>query len=165
MTQLVATNLRHVLERNHAEVVSLLVGGASQSEVAQQFGVARSTVLRFVERNQAEIDAKAGRVAKAVEDYAIASKANRIAGLDDLRQRIEAWINERGLLERTITTTDTAEIVRERFAREVSAELRSVYRAAAEELGHLPRPETNVNIDARTIIVREYHGVDPARIE
>ena len=107
--------------------------------------VSRQAVLGFKKRHEHQLMPLVAEVEKRIEDYAIAQKVNRIAGLDALSRQVQAWIDERGLMERSEITTENAVIVRERFAREVSSELRAIYRAAAEELGHLPKSEPGAN--------------------
>lgn len=95
-------------------------------------------------------------IADAIMQHGIAVKANRIAGLDRLADEVRAVIDERGMIERTTTTTESAEIVRERFARELPAELRAIYRAVAEEMGQLPKADpapVTVNVDNRRLVV------------
>ena len=99
-------------------------------------------------------------MADAIMQHGIAVKANRIAGLDRLAGEVRAVIDDRGMIERTITTTESAEIVRERFARELSAEMRAIYRAVAEEMGQLPKADTNVQ--QSIILIRQVIGVDNA---
>jgi hypothetical protein len=93
-------------------------------------------------------------IAAAVMEAGIALKVNRIAGMDDLAKRIWEIIEERGMIERTVTTTESAEIVRERFAREIPAELRALYRAVAEEMGQISEASgVQVNIDNRRQLI------------
>lgn len=158
---------QQVLERNKARVISLVLEGLSDAEVAaamseRRVTVSRQAVTAFRRRHAAEIAPVVAEVERQIKDYAIASKVNRIAGLDALRQRVENWVEERGLVELQETTHESGAVtVRERFAREVSAELRALYRAAAEELDQLPRG--NLTIDNRTqvMLVRHYDGYDP----
>jgi hypothetical protein len=80
-----------------------------------------------------------------------------------LALKVQQWIDDRGLLERTVTTTESAEIVRERFAREVSAELRAIYKAAAEELGDLPRPaDQSINVNVGVAVALTWSDGTPA---
>lgn len=137
-----------------AKVIAYLLEGKGPSEVAQLIStpkrsVSRQAICGFKKRHAAELAPVIAETERQIIDYAIASKANRIAGLDWLANEVKAVIDDRGLIERTVTTTENAEIVRERFARELSAEMRAIYRAAAEELAQLPRPD--VNIDNRSV--------------
>ena len=63
MTQPRATARRTTLEKNAIEVVAMLADGKTQPVVASHFGVERSTVLHFVERHEAEIEAMSAEVA------------------------------------------------------------------------------------------------------
>lgn len=157
----------------------MLAAGATQSEVAQQFGVARSTVLRFVRRNQAEVDAKRQRVALAVEDLAIAQKVNRIAALDDRWRRLRRVIDERaadkqfasvpgmatGTMVRAIKAVGGGEnmMLVDEFKVDTGllAEIRNIERAAAEELGQMPKPDANqVNVNV-AVLSRYVLGAEP----
>ena len=127
----------------------------TQAQIAAKYKVSPSAMTQFVRRHEDKLEALHARVERQVEDYVIAHKINRIAGLDQLAREVRAYIDEHGLVERSVVTTENAEIVRERFAREVSAEMRALYRAAAEELNQLPKPTSGdtFNID-KAILVR-----------
>lgn len=154
--QIQAIDPRTPLDRNRYEVLTKLASGTSHADVARYYGVHQSSVLKFARRHEREIEAKAARLVPrielALEDYEIYHKVNRIAGLQRLADRIQELIDERGLIERTITVTESGEVVRERFAREMSAELRAVYHDAAEELAQLPRPTVEVS-EHRTYVL------------
>ena len=129
---------------NRKKVEALIVQGLSDGAIARQLGYSRQAITGFRHRHAEEVQAVIAEVERQITDYAIAHKVNRIAGLQALADKVEAYINDRGLVERTVTTTEQAEIVRERFAREVAAELRAIYRDAAEELSDIARPPTVV---------------------
>jgi ParB-like chromosome segregation protein Spo0J len=158
---------RNVLEYHAPEVVAILATGEQPAEVARIYGVERSSVSRFLERHADDVNSMRAEVIKQVEDYAIAQKVHRIATLQRLADDVTAYLDDRGLIERsTMTTKDGTTIERERFAREISAELRAILKDAADEMGQLPqRAGDTYNID-KAIIVREYGGgFDPAAIE
>lgn len=176
-----ATDPRLVLERNHAEIVAMLAAGATQPQIAQQFGVARSTVLRFVRRNQPEIDAKKHRVSLAVEDYAIAQKVNRIAALNDRWHRLRQIIEERaasdefkdvpgmktGTMVRSIKSVgggEYMELVNEfKVDTGLLAEIRNIEHAAAEELAQLPKaPPAEVNVNVGVAVGLTWNDGRPA---
>lgn len=159
-----------VLEKpkTRAKVIAWLLEGKSPTEIAglvttKSQPVTHQAICAFRKRHADELAPLVAEVERQIEDYAIAHKVNRIAGLDALAQKVQAWIDERGLLERSVVTTDNAEIVRERFAREVSAELRAIYRSAAEELAQLPRPaEAAVNVNVGVGFSLTWHDGTPA---
>lgn len=165
MTVRRATDRRTTLEKKHTEVIAALVQGDAPATIAERFGVHRSSVAKFITRHADEIEIATARLRMSVDDYVVASKVERIAGLDRLRDHIEAYIADRGLIERTTTTTEHATIERERFAREVPAELRAVYRAAAEELGQLPRDTANLNVNVTTFSLSFNGGAGPQLAE
>lgn len=143
-----STNRRGVLERNAPEIVAILATGEQPSEVARLYGVDRSAITHFEDRHEADIAAMSAEVRRQVEDFAIASKVERIATLQRLADDVTAYLDDRGLMERTVTTTkDGATIERERFAREVAAELRAILKDAADELGQIPRPSDQINVN------------------
>lgn len=163
------TARRNVLERNVAEVIHHVLDCDNDQEVANAVNAKHRTkvthqgVTAFRRRHAGELQKARGQAVEAVQAAWIESKANRVNGLDGLRQRVEAYIEERGLMERTVTTTDKAEIVRERFAREVSAELRAIYRAAAEELAQITRaPEATVNLNVGVGVQLVWNDGTPA---
>lgn len=127
---------------------TLIAEGLTDTEVGRRLGISRQAITAYKKNHPAGIAKVVAEVERQITDYAIAHKVNRIAGLQSLAEQVQAVIDDRGLIERTITTTENAEIVRERFAREISAELRSIYRATAEELAELPRaPDVSVNVN------------------
>lgn len=147
----------HRLEPHAGEVCAYVLVGETDAQIAEWFGTSRESVTRFRDRHRDDIAAMREEVARQVSDFAIAHQVNRIAGLQALADQVQAVIDERGLIERTITTTEHSEIVRERFARELPAELRAIYKDAATELDQLPNG-TTVNIDQRKVIIRSYDG-------
>jgi hypothetical protein len=149
-----ATDRRRVLERNHAEVVALLASGATQPEIAQRFGVARSTVLRFVGRNGEEIAQKRRRVDLAVEDYAIASKVFRIGELDHLYAQMRGELDKYGMFVVEESEDDNGlRVLTRDFRAQMVKELKGTLRQAAEELAQLPRPTVEVS-DRRTYVLQ-----------
>lgn len=146
---------KHVLERPKVRKVveALILDGKTDYAIAKQVGVTPSAVTRFRARHSTELQQAASEVERQITDYAIAQKVNRIAGLQALADQVQAVIDDRGLIERQITTTEHAEIVRERFARELPAEMRAIYHAAAEELAQLPRPD--VHVQNNVVLIRE----------
>ena len=132
----------------------MLASGTTYQEIADIYGVTRGAVSHFWDAHDEAIARVQAQIEREVTEYAIAQKVNRIAGLDQLASEIRAVIDERGLIERTTTTTENAEIVRERFAREIPAELRAVFHAAAEEMDQLPKGTAgNVSISGDKVAV------------
>lgn len=142
--------------KRRIQAAQLLGEGVPGREVARRIG--RSwTWLSECKRQSyfmARVEETRQAIAAAVMEAGIALKVNRIAGMDDLAKRIWEIIEERGMIERTVTTTESAEIVRERFAREIPAELRALYRAVAEEMGQISEASgVQVNIDNRRQLI------------
>jgi hypothetical protein len=130
---------RNILDSNAPEVVAIIAGGDRPSDIARLYGVAPSSITRFTERHADAIDAMRTEIVRQVEDYAIAHKVNRVATLQRLMDDVTAHLDARGLMEvSTVTKPDGTTIERERFAREVSAELRAILKDAALEMGQIP---------------------------
>lgn len=160
MTQARSTQRRTILERNAAEVVAILATGETHANVARLFKVDPSAVTRFEDRHAEDIEAMRVEIEREVSQFAIAHKVNRIAMLQRLADDVTAYLDDRGLMERSVTTTkDGAEIVRERFAREVAAELRAILKDAAIEVGQRDgegEGDKGISIrDSQVLIVRD----------
>ena len=172
-----ATKRRTVLERNRAEVAAILATGEPHAEVARIFGVERSSVLRFQERHIEAIQLMAAELERQVTDALLAHKVNRIwdaqADYDRLGDIIDARSKDTrydepgyatGLMAHTlrqIGTGKTAEIVDEfKVDTALVAERRTLRRAVAEELDHLPRG-ANVSVNVQQNFVRYIIGADP----
>lgn len=144
-----------------------MVDGKNDTEVTALLAdkgivVTRQSITAFRKRHAADLAPLVAEVERQVTDYAIANKVERIAGLDSTAQLVRQWIEERGLVElQEVQTADGATITRERFAREVSAELRALYKAAAEEMDQLPRGSVVIDNRTQVMLVRQYDGVDP----
>jgi hypothetical protein len=164
-TQTKATKRPHVLERNRAEVVAILATGDQPADVARLYGVEVSTVTRFVDRYAEPIAALRVEVVKQIEDYAIASKVNRIAALDKLYGEIDVWLEEHSLSERTVRWDEDGNEVGEtiRFRADAINALRGVLKDAATELGQLPKPDVHNTVNVG-ILVRQLSGFDPEQI-
>lgn len=151
-----------------AKAIGLIIDGLSDADVAaalsdKKMTVTRQAITAFRHRHASEIAPVVEEVVKQVADYAISQKVNRIAGLDYLAQQVRAVIDDRGMIERQVTTTEHAEIVRERFARELPAELRAIYKAAAEEMGDLPRPaDQSINVNVGVAVQLVWSDGSPA---
>jgi len=181
MTQRRATGRRNTLEKHQPEVIADLAMAMRPVEVAAKYKVARSTVTRFMERNQAAIEALLAERRRKTSDYAIANVVNRIEALDErwrLMRRLvgarreageallaadhedlEAGV-ETGLMRRIIRYIPSGDGLERRVEytldRDLLAELRATERAAAEQLSQLPKPgDINVNAGegSRVLIV------------
>lgn len=151
-----------------AKAISYILEGLSDAEVAaalsdKRISVTRQAVHAFRKRHADELAPAVAEVERQITDYAIAQKVNRIAGLQSLADRVHALIDDRGLLERTVTSGKDWESVRERFARELPAELRAIYKAAAEEMGDLPRPtDQSINVNVGVALALQWSDGTPA---
>lgn len=135
-------------------------GNMTQEQICAKIHKSHTWLVEFKrhEHVQERIAEIRQAIAAEVLQYGIAVKANRIKDLQRLHDQVQAVIDERGMIERTTTTTEHAEIVRERFARELPAEMRAILRAAAEETGQLEQPRGDTfNID-KAILVRYVEG-------
>lgn len=78
MTQKRATKRRSKLQKNIPEVAALLASGSTNTEVAEMFGVASSSVTRFAQRFADEIEEIGKQLREETVDLAIANVRNRI---------------------------------------------------------------------------------------
>lgn len=159
MTQARATKRRTTLEKNATAVIAELVDGKTQYEVAKHFSVHYSSVMRFVDRHAQEIEELRARIAKEAEEYTIAAKVNRIAALDDRWQRMKRLIDARAQDDRysnepgyetglmfhqlkAVGRGDDFQLV-DLYVTDAGllAEMRATERAAADELGQMPKGE------------------------
>lgn len=141
---------RFTLERNLPRIFQLVVDGLSDSAIAAELSTPRNVVTRqavtnFRHRHAGELQAFRAQAAEALHHTWIEDKAQRIDRLTRLADQVQAILDDRGMIERTVTTLmtkggDPIETVRERFARELPAEMRAILRAAAEELAQIERP-------------------------
>lgn len=138
MTQPRATTRRTALEKRRELVLADLIDGMKAADVARKYKVERSSVTRFAHKYKAELTAMSLKVEKAVEDYAIASKAHRIGELARLYDDVTAWIGEHGYTESTVRyDRDGNEVGRtERLRADALAQIRGLLADAALELGH-----------------------------
>lgn len=176
MTQINAPTRNGRLEQHSDDVLQAYAKGESCYSIAKRYGVAPSTVTRLVERHGNVTERVNEEVVRQVEDYLIAHKVNRIAALDedwrklgevmDARAQDEAhkdhpgWTTGRLVHQlKSVGSGDNAMIVSEYKVDTATINLRAeLARKAAEELAQLPKPETNVNVDARQLIVRYVEG-------
>lgn len=152
----------------------------SQRQVAAKYGVSHVAVHGFVKRNAAALDAASRAIMAKVEDYAIASKVNRIAALQDRWDRMKALLDARARDERYKSEPgyETGLMVHQLKAvgrgedfqlvdlyvtdAQLLAEMRATERAVAEELGSLPKQDITVNVQNNTIQLS--WGEEPAEL-
>lgn len=137
------------LEDDAEGVISMLIERRTLADIARHYGTTANGVWLFKERHAAEIESARALVAKSVTDYAIADKAERIAGLQAIADQLTTEIATNGAIDRNaVTGQRSTPVVRE---------LRATYRDAAEQLGQLPRPE--VNVQNNIVLIRQVSGV------
>jgi transposase-like protein len=183
MTARRLTARRNVLDNRKDEVIAYIVAGASYSQTAQQFGVAKSSITSFIGRWEDELRALQAKAAHAAEDYAIASKVNRIAALDDRWQRVRRVIDQRAAdgaknwagvpgMDTGIVVHQVKQIgagknatIIDEFVVDTGtmAEARAIEKAAADELGQIPRPDVHNTVNVG-ILVRQLAGFNPEDI-
>ena len=170
MTAARLTKRRTVLERHRAEVISLVMEGRTDAQVARFYQVSREAVSRFRERHADELTAIQLKVDQQIEDYAIAQKVNRIAAKDFRWRLLEEVRRQRS---QDGTGIDTGLVVRqykalgsgknmqivEEFKVDdgLLAALERAEHGAAEELAQLPRPD--VNVQNNIILIRQVIGI------
>lgn len=148
----------------------------SQAEVARKYGVARSSVSDFAIRYKADIASLQVRTAEATEEYRIADKAYRTSVRDGLLHDLLAVKESRknggtgietGLVVRQLKSIGSgrdAEIVEEYKLDPALIELvDKLGRSTAEELGQLPKGDTNIQVNI-PVLIRRYEGIDPEEL-
>jgi len=183
MTARRLTSRRNVLDNRKDEVIAALVSGDSYSVAADRFGVSKAAIAYFVVRHEVALRTMREKVALAVEDYAIATKVNRIAAMDDRWQRIRSVIDQRAAdgakhwadvpgMDTGIVVHQVKQIGAGKNATMIDefvvdtgtmAEARAIEKAAADELGQIPRPDNNTTVNVG-ILVRQLSGYDPEQI-
>ena len=165
------------LERTkiRADVEAWILEGVTDAEIARRVGVHRSAIGYFRKRHAAELASHIAAVERRIEDAAIADKVQRILDADSDYQRLGQVIAARasdtryeepgyktGTMVhqyRMVGGGKNARLVDEyKVDAALIAERRALRRQVAEELDQLPRSTTNVNIDARSIVVRYVEG-------
>lgn len=152
MTTKRLTNRRSTLNKRAEDVIADIIEGLSGADIARKYGVSRAGVLYFERRFAATILQAKAEVGRQVEDYAIASKINRIAAKDRRWQLLEAVRQARahggtgeetGLMVkqiRRIGSGEDAEYITEfKVDDGLISAMERLERSAAEELGQLPK--------------------------
>ena len=156
---------QYTLERpaTKERVISLLAEGHSESAVAElvatkQRSVTQQAVNAFAVRHAAEIAERQQMIASLAKTDWIGNKEQRIRELASLYQVLSAELAEHG--PRVKEVREIAEDGTQTTTRYgggwLPVQLRGILRDAAEELGQIDRPGTTVNVDARSILVRQY---------
>lgn len=161
MTVARRTKRRNRLEKQTQEVITDLLNGMTQAEVARKYAVATSSISDFAVRHAEEITSRAIAVERQAADYDISAKVWRIAQAQADYNRVSDWVDEHSLSERTVRYDKDGNEVGEtvRLRKDALDTLRQYRREVAEELGALPRPDQNINIRA-LMAVRQVDGID-----
>lgn len=158
---------RNKLENRAPEVIAAFAQGFTWSHMLEQFGCTPRALDNFRLRHLEEIEQARAKVAKAVEDFAIASKVFRIGELDHLYSEMRKELDETGLFVTEVEYTDEGDrkgrIETRDFKAAMVKELRGTLRQAAEELAQLPRPTVEVSEHKTYIlqVVVDGHGNPP----
>ena len=138
--------------RVRADVITWMIEGIPDAEIARRIGASREAVYHFRKRHPEVIEPVAAEIERQIVDYAIASKVNRIRELDALYQEIRSWLGEHSLSEKTYSEGGGVTI---KLRSDAVAALRGLMRDAASELDQLPRGN-NINIDNRSVTLVRY---------
>lgn len=174
-----------VLERpqTRAKVLAWLLEGKSPTEVAALVStpkkpVSRQAICAFRNRHAAELKPLVETIEKQITDYAIASKVNRIAALDDRWHRMQALIvarstdnrydepgYETGLMVHQLKGIGKGEDFQlvDLYVTDsgLLAEMRATERAVADELGQMPK-EPAVSVNVGVAVVLSFEDGSPA---
>lgn len=154
----------HILEKPaiRDRVIELVLAGNSDAQVAtavssKRVQVTRQAIFAFRKRHKDSLASVVEQAAKVAEDYAIASRVNRVAALDDRWQRMKRLLEARAGDSRYVDEPgyDTGLMVHQLKAvgkgddfqlvdlyvtdASLLAEMRATERAAAEELGQIQK--------------------------
>lgn len=164
MTIARVTSRRTRLEKQRENVIADLLGHMTQEQVAAKYGVAPGSVQKFKVRHADKLTELSLAVEARVEDYAIASKVNRIAALQDRWDRMKALLDARAKDSRYSDEPgyETGLMIHQLKAigrgedfqlvnlyvtdAQLLAEMRATERAVAEELGSLPKQDITLNV-------------------
>lgn len=159
--------------RTRTKLIALLATGELMESAATQLGVTVQAVSLFARRHESEIADLRAQLVKAVEDYAIAQRVERIAAMEErwqlgrqvIRERAQAYGDapggKTGLLVHQYKETKRGDLLDEyKVDTGLLAELRAIERAAAEELGQIERPAQVHNTQINQFLIRQYE-VEP----
>ncbi len=172
----------NTLERQKDKVIELILLGEPGREIARRFKVTENGVRSFKRRHADEIAPRVEEAVRTAADFAIANKVQRIAALnnrwtlahqvilDRAADKTFAWAPgyTTGLLVRDVKAVgsgegaDLVDVFKVDTA--LLAELRAMERAAAEEMGQLPRPDPGSTTE-RFVLIRERIIEQGARLE
>lgn len=162
MTVARLTKRRNRLEKVHQQVLDDLIGsGLTQAEIAVKYKVAPASISDFVRRHSVELVRQTREIEERATVYRISQKEMRIADVQAEYDKVEAWIADNGLTERTVRYDKDGNEVGEtiRLRKDALDTRRALRREVAEELGALPRPDQNINIKAM-MLIREVGGTE-----
>lgn len=159
------------LENRKGEVIADYVDGFTWTALCEKYDCARPSLWEFLDKHETEIEEMRAKVRKAVEDYTIAHKVNRIAALDEDWRKLGQIMEERaadtrydepgystGRMVHTIKmigSGDNAIPVDEYKVDTGTIALRAeLARKAAEELGDLPKSDSGSGSNT-FVLIRE----------
>lgn len=140
--------------RQAKKILAMVLEGKSNPEIASVIGCDQSAIWHWRRRHSSEIEVAMERAAMEVQDYAIASKAERVATLDWLATAMKAELRDNG-----IAWVEETRYGSKRRISGAATELRMALRQAAEELDQLPRAGVTVN-NQNVVIVKTVSGSD-----
>lgn len=132
-----------------SKLLQLVLQGMTDRQIAAEMGVASSSVTRWRHRNQDIVDSAMANVERAVEEYAVARKAWRIAKLDDMAAQLDADLQDAGYTYRE--QTRHGEKI---HAHPAASELRQTLQQAALEMDQLPRAGITI-ANQNVVIVKQ----------
>lgn len=136
-------------------IVKLAHSGKTQRALAEEYGVAQSSIFEFAQRHRAEVEQVRADKENEFAGIAIADKANRLATYQAVLERLA------GAVEANADLGDDEQAMDEKTANAVGKILRNV----AEELGHLPNRVTLGGEVGLTHTNYTVNGVDPENLK
>jgi hypothetical protein len=180
MTKRRETDRRTRLEKNREAVILALAERRSLRDIAAQFNSHPVSVWHFHKRHLEEIEARQVVVAKALADFDLAEKVNRVAGYQEdydlLGDVIKARQQDKrydepgyatGFMAHTLKAIGGGEnmTVVDEFKVDTSlvAQRNAIRHAVAEETGQLPRPnDGNLQVNVFAGFELTWHDGTPA---
>ncbi len=144
------------LEAANGRVLKMYLDGMTPPDIARELGVSRQAVHAYLKRHdKTKLRPIHTAAERAVADYWIADKRERLSRLQAIAEKTLAEVDEYGIVvvERVTETTKEGSnetvIVSEKrdYRASLVRELRGIFRDAAEEMGQLPKPG-DINIHA-----------------
>lgn len=154
------------LEAHATEIITMLLDGTSQRDVAAHFGGTLRGIQLLAERHEEDLTKAKEAASAVVVDNWIVDKARRIAELQWLYEQTKAEASEYGLTiveeRHEQTDGDGATVITKTrdYRASMVKEMRGLLKDAAIEEGQIVPAAPNKGGMVREVIIREYEGAE-----